>query len=243
MVERRADARAVEPDEASAAPAPKPLRGGRDPGRNRAEAAYTRIRLDIVSGGLRAGDYLNEASLAEQLGMSRTPVREALKQLASDQLVEMIPGRGAWVKDVSLSDLLEIYELRKVLECMAAESAIDTIPIGEIDELERDWLAVRDGYRRGEEAGYEVISRLDNRVHGLLIRHCRNSRLRDFMFLLNQEILRYQLLTARTLADPVATIDQHIELLALLRRRDAQALCEGLRKHLEAAEATLLGKA
>jgi DNA-binding GntR family transcriptional regulator len=218
----------------------KPLRVSR-PGRaNRAETAYERIRSDIVSGELGAGHYLNEASLAEQLGMSRTPVREALRQLAKDQLVEMVPGRGAFVKGVSVTDLLDIYEIRKVLECLAAESAVDAIPVAELDAIEEQWLAARLAYRRGEDPGYELISRLDNRVHGLIVDHCGNARLRGFMRLLNQEILRYQLLTARTLGDPESTIEQHLEIITLLRQRNATALCECLRRHLEQAEATVL---
>jgi len=204
--------------------------------------AYLTLREAIVNGELSGGQFLNEGDLAAQLKVSRTPIREALSRLSKDRLVELVPGRGAFVRDVSLADLRDIYELRKVIECFAAEEAVTRISDDEVVEIESAWLEIRDLVQQGEDVGYERVSRLDNRFHALLIDNCTNRRLQDFMHLLNMEILRYQLVSARTLGDVRDTIKQHLRLIELLRRRETAAFVEELRQHIASSEAILLSR-
>jgi DNA-binding GntR family transcriptional regulator len=210
--------------------------------RPKAREAYQMLSNAIVSGELAGGEFLNESELAEQLGMSRTPVREALSRLSKDRLVDLVPGRGAFVRDVSLSDLRDIYELRKVLECFAAEEAGTTVSDDDIAEMESEWLEIRDLAAAGDDVGYERVSRLDNRFHSLIIDNCTNQRLKDFMHLLNQEILRYQLVTARTLNDIHDTAEQHLRLVAHLKKRDTAALVKELWRHIADSEELLLSR-
>lgn len=205
-----------------------------------ARTAYMQIKEAIVYAKFKPGEYLSENTLAEVLGMSRTPVREALKKLAGQNLVDIVPGRGAFVKDVSLQDLLDIFELRKVLECLAAETALANITDAEIQESEEAWLCIRDRIRRGEAVDLAEISRYDNQLHTLIVSKCRNSYLKDFMGVLNQQILRYQLLTAQALGDVEDTIRQHLEIIALLRDKDPRKFIPVLRDHIEAAEQVMV---
>jgi DNA-binding GntR family transcriptional regulator len=203
---------------------------------NRSSEAYERIKELILVGELTASDVLSEGELADRLGMSRTPIREALRRLSQDHLVEIVPDRGAWVRDVSLNDLREIFDLRKVLEPLAAEQAVSRVPEEDIVAIEREWRALEEAVQLGEQVDYEVVSRLDNRFHNLIIAYCRNKRLRDFLELLNQEILRYQLLTAQTLANVEETVSQHLYLVTLFKARDIEALSRGLKLHIERSE-------
>ena len=203
---------------------------------NRSRTAYNFIRNAIVCGDLPGRQFLNEGKLATRLGMSRTPIREALSQLRKDNLVEIVPGRGAFVREVSLDDLRDVYELRKVLECFAAEESVMRIADSEIESIERAWLAIDEAVRRGESVDYARISRLDNRFHALIIENCSNERLKSFMHLLNQEVLRYQLITASIVGDVEGTAGEHFRLTALLKQRDVAAFVAELRRHIVSSE-------
>src|SRR5674476_1678287 len=100
-----------------------------------AENLYTQIQMDIIKGVLPAGKKLTEQSLCEQYKVSRTPVREALRQLEIEGLVENIPNRGSFVVGFTSQDIKDIYELRKTYEIQAVKWAIDRINEDELDEL------------------------------------------------------------------------------------------------------------
>jgi DNA-binding GntR family transcriptional regulator len=207
---------------------------------NLARTAYVQLKEDITLARFKPGEYISENMLASALEMSRTPVREALKELAHENLVELMPGRGAMVKDISLKELKEIYELRCVLECYAVISAIDNLTDADIQELELTWLSFQDQVHREKQIDWEAVSRSDNILHGMIINRCSNSYLRNFMNILSQQILRYQLLTAMALGDIKNTIRQHLEIIALLKDRNTQELIRVLREHIEASEKILV---
>src|SRR6056297_4155191 len=98
--------------------------------------AYARLMSDIRAGTFRPGDRLTETDLAERLGLSRTPVREAIRQLESDGLVTHVPRVGAAVRRLDYAEITELYEMRAVLEGTAARFAARAAYPSEIDELE-----------------------------------------------------------------------------------------------------------
>lgn len=100
-----------------------------------ADRAYRMIRADIMSGDLEGGARLGEANLAERYGLSRTPVREALRRLQSEGLIEALPHRGARVVDWRSLDIAAIYDLRAVVEGFLVRRAATTMPDAEIDRL------------------------------------------------------------------------------------------------------------
>lgn len=219
-----------------------PVREGRTnrPSVGKARMAHQFIQEAIVSGQLTGGQFLNEGDLATRLKMSRTPVREALARLAKDRLVELVPGRGAFVSEILLSDLQDVFELRKVLECYAAEESVARITDEQIEDIKAAWHEIEGLLEQGEDVGYDRVSFLDNRFHALITDNCSNKRLRDFIHLLNQETLRYQLVTAQALGDIANTVGQHVRLLSLLEARDSAGFVQELRNHIEAGESVLL---
>ncbi len=94
---------------------------------NLAQLAYREIKDLILQNKLKSGDLLSESLIAQELGMSRTPVREALRVLAQEDLIEILNGIGVYVKDISVSDMVDIFEVRKALEVIAIKSAIHEI--------------------------------------------------------------------------------------------------------------------
>ena len=203
--------------------------------RNRSEQAYEALRSAILGAEIAAGEAVNEAEWAERLGMSRTPIREALSRLSQEGLVETVPHRGTFVRGVSLDDLREVYQLREVLEALAATDAVLRLSDEVILEAEEAWASLARALEEGQQPDYETVGRLDNAFHMMIVSHCGNGRLRVIMQGLNDEVLRYQLLTARLLDDVKNTVQQHLALIQLLKRRDASGLSEALKNHIESA--------
>ena len=111
---------------------------------NLSEQAYNQIKDAICQGRIAPGDILSESRLAEDLGMSRTPVREALRSLASEGFLEIKNGVGAYVKPLSSKDMENLYEIRCLLEMQAIKTSIYRITDQEIDDMERRFQEVYD---------------------------------------------------------------------------------------------------
>ena len=108
------------------------------------ELVFETLREAIASGRLKPGQRLMELQLAEDLGVSRTPVREAIRQLELEGLVVMVPRKGAYVAELSLRDMAEVFEMRAALDGLAAALAAERITEEEIDFLERCLLEISD---------------------------------------------------------------------------------------------------
>ncbi|EFQ22647.1 transcriptional regulator, GntR family [Aminomonas paucivorans DSM 12260] len=216
---------------------------GRNPQDNRLSMkAYEWIRDEILANRLHEGEPLSENRLAQELAISRTPIREALRNLEQDGFVKSVPGKGAFVAEVSREDVVEIYELRLLLEPLAARTAVGRVPEEAIDALEADWRDLRDRAARGEAVEYEEVHLLDRRSHGLLNEHSSNRKLRQILSLLHSQIERFQFLSARSLADVRDTAAQHLEICAVLRRRDPEALARLLEEHIRRSEDYILSR-
>jgi DNA-binding GntR family transcriptional regulator len=206
---------------------------GRERRINLAKRAYDQLKEAIVFGKIRPGDALSENILANALDMSRTPVREALKELANEGLVEISPGRGAFVKEVSIKDIEEICELRTVLECQAAKTAIHNITDSEIRGEEDVWRSFMERVKKGDIIDWETISRHDNEFHSLIIDKCENARLKSIMNTLSSQSLRYQVMAAQALNNVDETIRLQLEVIDLLKERDVDKLVANLKVHIE----------
>ncbi len=99
---------------------------------------FEKIREDILNGMYNPGEKIVEAKLADELGVSRTPVREALKQLELDGLVENIPNRGVIVKGVTAQDIKDIYTIREAIEGIAAKWSVERMSQEELDSLKEN---------------------------------------------------------------------------------------------------------
>ena len=115
------------------------------------EVVIENIRDAISSGDFPAGMRLTELQLADEMGVSRTPIREAIRNLEQEGLVVMIPRRGAYVADVSIHDINEVYEIRTALETLAAGLAAERIEDSEIEEMDKYLIATRTYVSRLDE--------------------------------------------------------------------------------------------
>lgn len=187
------------------------------------------LRARIVDGRLRLGEHLSENALAAELGISKTPVREALLQLKAERLVDVLPQRGTYVFQLSADDVMKVSELREVLEVEAVAAAIKrNLPrlIARMTEVLRD---MRKAYNGGHNTTYRL---LDGEYHRTIIHLCGNSYLSDAYGPIG---LRIQALRSR-LSDEAAlnhlSFRDHCDMLRLIKARDTAQLQKLLRAHI-----------
>lgn len=197
------------------------------------EAAYNQIKDAMCEGKFQTGDLLSESRLAEDLGMSRTPIREALRALASEGWLEIRNGVGAYVKPLSSKDMEDLYEVRCLLETQAAKTSVYYITNEEIDNLERQFRQALEECQRGTPPEPQRFSALDWELHELIVSRCQNRYIKTIMHNNMANMKRYQLLSVEALNDVRESTLQHLNILALLRSRDVEALLVTLRQHLE----------
>jgi DNA-binding GntR family transcriptional regulator len=201
------------------------------------DTAYEAVRQMILSGEAEAGSRLGEAELAETLGLSRTPVREALQRLGADGLVDVLPHRGARVARWTRDDLAEIFELRSLLEPYAAARAA---------RLGRDEavLAELGGHcaameRAAADGDLARVAQLNSRFHAALIDASGNRRLPAML----TSVMHAPLILGtfrRYDAEAMArSMNHHRELVAALTARDPAWAESVMRAHVRAAAASL----
>lgn len=203
-----------------------------DPG-HASDHAYRLIRAQILSGERAGGDWLREGELAESIGVSRTPVREALRRLTAEGLVRYERNRGVQVAAWTEEDLGEIFSLRSVLEpwaCrLAAMSA--TVDLDELDRLAHDMEAAA----RGSIADVDRITELNNRFHGLILAGSRNRRLGSVVSSVVQVPLVWQTFSHYSETDLRRSLAHHHELVAALAAGDPDWAESVMRSHVRAA--------
>ena len=199
---------------------------------NLSEQAYNQIKDAICQGRIAPGDILSESRLAEDLGMSRTPVREALRSLASEGFLEIKNGVGAYVKSLSSKDMENLYEIRCLLEMQAIKTSIYRISNDEIDDLTRRFQAIYDACEQGDSPAQGEFSELDWELHSLLVDRCTNNYIKEIVAGNNSNLRRYQSLSVNVLGDVHESARQHLEILRVLRSRDLDKLEEVLHAHL-----------
>jgi len=205
-----------------------------------AERAYSTVRDGILRGRYKAGSRLTEQELALAVGVSRTPVREALRRLHAEGLVEFEPNHGAVVALFELEDAEEIFELRALLEPISARRAAERATGAMIAELrvlaEQQNL---ESTRRGQ--GFLVrIGEINDRFHRLIQRAAGSSRLAKMLAGLIEAPLILRTFSQYTPAELKRSADQHAELVQALEARDPTWAHSIMRAHILAGRATYL---
>src|SRR5262249_51382862 len=173
------------------------------------EDVHAALRAHIVEGRLAPGRRLQDVQLAGQLGVSRTPIREALLRLAGEGLVESDPNRGFFVAPLRREEIHEIYPIVWVLECLALDSATPLTPpqIKELRQINAEMAAADDPLRCQE---------CDVRWHQALVEPCGNRRLIDLLASLKQIIRRYECVYMLDPSLVRRSVREHTEILNAL---------------------------
>lgn len=200
--------------------------------------AYEQIKDEILTTRMPPGYQAPEPEIALRLGMSRTPVREALIRLEAEGLVELIPRRGARVVPILPEDMAEIYEILTALEPDAAASLAKRRP-GE-DELQPLVEATEDMEAALADDDLDRWAAADDRFHRTLLRLHGNRRLMDIVTTLFDQAHRARLFTLRLRDKPEQSTREHRFLLDYLKSGDVEAVRDLFRQHRRRAAAELL---
>jgi DNA-binding GntR family transcriptional regulator len=200
-----------------------------------AEKAYLQIKKQIVTTELSPGAVISEANLMDELGLGRTPIREAIKQLQNENLVSVTPRRGMFVADIAVTDLLQIFEVRVELEALATRLAVSRITNGEIAELKR----LAEGYKKAVPDDKEFLIDIDNQFHSLLAQATHNKFLvKDLEQYYNLSLRIWYLAINYTQPEDI-DIKAHLEILAAIEAQDALRAEQRMRKHIEEFHKTI----
>ncbi|WP_235618412.1 GntR family transcriptional regulator [Embleya scabrispora] len=205
-----------------------------------ADRAYEMLRAGILEGHYRPGERLGEAELAETIGGSRTPVREALRRLEVEGLVEVAPHRGARVTQWSRADVEEIYDLRLVLESFAAQRAATRVSDADVEHLRKLCDAMEAAARPGPGQNLERLAELNTEFHVVIRAASASSRLLTMLNAVVQMPLVLSTFHRYSPDDLVRSAGHHRELVDALRARDGQWAQAVMRSHVAAAKAVLL---
>jgi len=202
---------------------------GRHDRRKVTDWVYEELKSAIVDLRLAPGDPLREATLADQLGVSKTPIREALTRLEQEGLVETTSFKGAVVTGYSRQDLLEIYELRELLENAAARTAAESMADADRDRLDRICRESRKLKKNHDAAGLAaLISAFDD----VLFEQVRNSRIRALIENLRAHLTRIGHLTAEIPGRIEASVDEHEKIVQAIAARDPELAERQMREHI-----------
>lgn len=193
------------------------------------EQAARKLRALIVRGDLLPGEPLLEVGLSEALGISRTPLREALKQLAAEGLVELRLNRGAVVAPLRRDELIELFEAVSGIERCAAELAAHRMTASDLQRLEALQKRIERHHGRGELRDYFEVNQ---QIHGAIVGFARNSVLKAShdALLARAERARFFALSADGRWDE--SVHEHRQILAALRARDAEQAGRLLGQHV-----------
>ena len=191
--------------------------------------AYARLMADIRAGTFRPGDRLTETDLAERLGLSRTPVREAIRQLESDGLVTHVARVGAVVRTLDYAEITELYEMRTVLEGTAARFAARAASVVEVAELE----AINAEMRAADDA--PKLYEANRQFHTVLLNAARNRFLVKSVEAVQKTLLILGPSTMEETSRAAEAIREHDRLIAALHGHDGGDAEAAMREHIEEA--------
>ena len=195
------------------------------------ESAVDRLRGMIIRGELAPGTKLNERALCEQLGISRTPLREALKVLSTEGLVELLPNRGAVVATLTEGMVREIFTVMGALEALAGELACRNMTGAQFNEIRALHYQMLAHHARGE---LEPYFRCNQEIHLAIVEASGNATLAATYRSLNAHVRRVRYMANLSRARWDQALAEHERILEALGRRDAARLQDLLRNHLGA---------
>ncbi len=204
----------------------------RPPGNTRSASIYEQLRSALLSGQYLPGTWLREEQLAAEYAASRTPVREALRRLESDGLVEIVPRRGVLVVDLALEDLDEVYDIRSALETLAATRSIGRISSSELSAARAILDVARAATERGDVPGAVAAN---DHFHQVVYRASHSPRLWAQIAGLGDVVQRYRFASLSVPHRAAAVVSEHAALLQAIEQGDEHHVRQLMAEHIEHA--------
>ena len=203
-----------------------------------ADQVFDHLERDILSGKYQRGEILTELKLSTELGVSRTPVREALRRLEQEHIIEDT-GKGCVVIGISEDDLRDIFDIRERLEGTAAYLAAIKHTDEQLAEL-RETLELQEFYYEKSDA--EQIKQMDNRFHELIYRLSGSMTFYDTLVPLHKKVQKYRRASVENHSRAAASVAEHRSIFEAIAARDAESAEKYMTAHIHNAYMHIIGK-
>ena len=201
------------------------------------DVVFRTLRRAILKGELKPGERLMEVQLANRLGVSRTPVREAIRKLELEGLVTMIPRRGAEVAEITEKNMRDVLEVRRTLEIMAAEIACDRIT----PELLQDLAEAGEEFRELKDSeDYTSLAAADVKFHDVIYAATDNQRLISILNNLREQMYRYRLEYLKDTDSHEKLDGEHQAIYENIKNGDKEAVCAMVGQHIDNQKIAIL---
>ncbi|RKD30921.1 GntR family transcriptional regulator [Thermohalobacter berrensis] len=201
------------------------------------DIVFESLREAIIDGRLEPGERLMEVQLAEKLGVSRTPIREAIRKLELEGLVIMIPRKGAYVSDVSFKDILDVLEIRASLEGLAAALASERITEEEMKILKDK---VEEFDKCIEENNVECMVKIDSELHSAIFTATRNEKLISIAESLKEQVQRFRRIYIREYHNSEQLSHEHKRIINAIEKGDVNKASKYAKEHIANAHRNIV---
>ncbi|MCI5614373.1 MAG: GntR family transcriptional regulator [Agathobacter sp.] len=194
------------------------------------DVVYNTLREAILKGELKPGERLMELQLASKLGVSRTPIREAIRMLELEGLAVTIPRKGAEVAKMTVKDMEDVLEVREALDELAAKIACNKITEEQLQTLSK----VKDAFEESTKTtDIKQIAMYDEKFHDVIYESTGNVRLVNLLNNLREQIYRYRVEYLKNVEVYPRLIEEHETILKALQDRNQELVVEAMRDHVE----------
>ena len=195
------------------------------------DVVFNTLRQAILKGELKPGERLMEIQLANKLGVSRTPVREAIRKLELEGLVLMIPRKGAEVAEITRQDMEDVLEVRTALEELAVKDACDHITDAQLSELKKASNEFKKALLEGKDL--VTCADADMHFHDVILSATNNRRLIQMLNNLSEQMYRYRVEYLKDETIYPRLLKEHKDIAESLRRKDKSRASETMREHVK----------
>lgn len=201
------------------------------------DVVFQNLRRAILKGELEPGERLMEIHLAKRLGVSRTPIREAIRKLELEGLVVMIPRRGAVVASITEKDMRDVLEVRRTLEMMAVEVACDRISSSELERLKE----AAGEFEKSRDSGDIVqVAQADMAFHEIIYSATGNLRLVNILSNLREQMYRYRMEYLKDTSGYDRLHAEHVRIYQGICEKNKEMAREAIREHIDNQEAAII---
>lgn len=193
------------------------------------DVVFKTLRQAIIKGNLEPGERLMEMDLASRMGVSRTPIREAMRMLELEGLVIMVPRCGARVAKISFKNLKDVLEVREALEELAITLACQRITEKQLEELRQASVKFEQTVKSGNEA---KVAEADVRFHNIIIEASGNEKLVQMMQNLSEQMYRYRYEYVKDVTIHGELVREHLAMLESIENKDLEAAVKTVKNHI-----------
>ena len=201
------------------------------------DVVFNTLRQQILTGELKPGERLMEIHLANKLGVSRTPIREAIRKLELEGLVIMIPRRGAEVAQITWKNLKDVLEVRRAVDALSVELSVERITPEELEQLK---AACKNFEEATHSEDIRAVAQADVKLHDIIVKSTRNDRLIQLINTLSEQMYRYRFEYLKDTTCHAALVEEHYHIYQCILEKKNKEASDAAKKHIDNQEDAII---